>query len=261
MPRKMTKDFAWSLGLMYGDGSVAKDAPRMIVQCANDQPDIKDKYVTTIKELFNYDCTYTDQKKGCITVRINSRHIIDFLQVNNVLKQKCHELVFPQLILDSSKEIQNAFVAGVWDADGGISLMNYKKMGLTLTQIYINMTAIDFVEQIEKLLECQFRSELIEKHDGGRDQKKIYVNPKDMRLFLDQFTESVKVQNVTALNPRFPKDGKYGMHRFTHKDGTVIEANMTKFCKDNGYSCGNFSNVKNGKLNSAYGFVKIEQLY
>jgi len=118
-PDYLDEDFAWFLGLYYGDGSNHKGGIRIAINY-QEQKGV-DKLNKIIKKLFNLDTTIQKdyrENHGGGYIAINSKELLAFLGANNLLKNKAHDIVIPQIIRTSSVSIIEAFIDGYATADG-----------------------------------------------------------------------------------------------------------------------------------------------
>ena len=112
-PDKMSPELAWFLGLFWGDGSVHEKGIRIsfnrkesgLVNWINDY--IENTF--GIKPIVDNDHS----------IYINSVHLLEWLKMNNLLKNYSTDLIMPFAIRTASKESIKSFITGVWRADGG----------------------------------------------------------------------------------------------------------------------------------------------
>lgn len=148
LPKYINDKFAYVLGLLYGDGSVNHDSGTISCAFSTDSFGNKSrkKYIKYIKELFgNINILEYDTKKNCIVVSISRKRIYEFLKLNNILKGKSDNLVFPKAILQAKWNIRAAFYAGVFDADGCYRTSSGGGFN-------ISMNDLDFIKNLQKLL-------------------------------------------------------------------------------------------------------------
>lgn len=116
-PKILNKEFAWLLGLYFGDGSTHKKGIR-IAGDAN-KIDILKRAEQIIKTTFGLNSIIYSRTNGNnVDLYVNSQELLDFLRANDLIKQKSLDLEFPILIRKASKEIIKSFIDGYAHADG-----------------------------------------------------------------------------------------------------------------------------------------------
>lgn len=144
-PNELNSDLAWLLGLYFGDGSTHKKGIRIA-------GDINKRYIleraaSIIKDQFELDCIIYDRtsNKNNSDLYVNSQELLDFLRLNDLIKQKSRDLEFPLSIRQSGKQIIESFIDGYAHADG-----SFKTNGLSFcttskkwaTQLVVILRAI-----------------------------------------------------------------------------------------------------------------------
>lgn len=121
-PTKMTIELAEVLGLLWADGSIKND--RVIrLTIADDEKEIDKLFQEKIMNLFGIPCYSKDERRPnnkSFTRLIHSKSLCAWLDKNELLKGKAHELSIPKLIRSSNSEIICAFLRGLFTGDGCI---------------------------------------------------------------------------------------------------------------------------------------------
>jgi len=210
LPEKIDEDFAWWLGVFYGDGSVAPPKkgcnPRQLeITCTEDEPEIMNRVIQITKKLFDCDCKIEQDKRSKgIHVHIPGRKIVAFLELNGLLKEKSLNIAVPSAILKASKRVKNAFISGYWDADGTVAVKNG-----TIDSFRAKSISFDFIDQIETILQTSKIDCYTSDYKGYSHYSKYHgyeithqpcrtlrVRSNSTQLFCDLMKESVKVQQV-----------------------------------------------------------------
>jgi ribonucleoside-diphosphate reductase alpha chain len=136
IPDLLDNKLSYILGLMYGDGYVdrrKKTYGNITIALSMDYPEIIKKLNIYFKDIFNYNINFS-QKKGekCVVAKVGSKKIVDFLQINEILKQKADRIVFPNIFFQAKQEYVFSFISGFFDADGTVS---FKKKGYKMSSI------------------------------------------------------------------------------------------------------------------------------
>jgi ribonucleotide reductase alpha subunit len=125
LPTHLTPDLAYLLGFFYGDGYVMRgkkvtwqDEKGISFAVANTQPDVQEKIVTLLKDLFSIDAKVGPGDGACTSIRAFSRILVEWLQENGILKEKAEHVHLPEVIFRSPSSVMGAFIAGYFDADG-----------------------------------------------------------------------------------------------------------------------------------------------
>jgi ribonucleoside-diphosphate reductase alpha chain len=117
LPTQLREEFAYVLGYSYGDGHVEPSCISLAV--APDWPGIAEKLIDYIEKETGY-IACVSKGDGCGRVRVHSKLLINHLENNGMLKQKSHELVFPEKLFKAPKSVLFAFLSGYFDADGSV---------------------------------------------------------------------------------------------------------------------------------------------
>ena len=203
IPRVMDDKLSYVVGYSYGDGCVEKqkngENTCLSLACSDDWEEIKTKLSCNIKEIFNYDVKIKSRDEACESLRIFSRVVLDFLEKNNILKQKAGDLIFPDKILSAKQNIIFSFLSGYFDADGcaQISKKVYKIASIDkdfLIVIQNILSAFGVVSRIYK----QVRN-----NKNWRDIYSLSINGgKSQEMFRGLMSQSVKISN-TIINDKY----------------------------------------------------------
>jgi ribonucleotide reductase alpha subunit len=125
LPEHLTPDLAYFLGYTYGDGSVIvgkkvtwKDNKGLSLVVSNNQPDVVERLVSIIRELFSLEPVVEPGDGDCTVVKVYSRILVEWLKDNGILKQKAESIRVPDAIFQSPSQIVGAFISGYFEADG-----------------------------------------------------------------------------------------------------------------------------------------------
>ncbi|MDO8553351.1 MAG: LAGLIDADG family homing endonuclease [Candidatus Micrarchaeota archaeon] len=130
VPKEMSAEFAEILGYFMGDGSLHAKGLRFCV--TNGDDDVTERLKELTKSLFNLDCHLT-QQKGYIEVAVNSVPLAVWWEAAGFAKIKPEEHIggkgyqphIPDAVLyTNNKEIYSAFLRGLFEADGTVSVGN-----------------------------------------------------------------------------------------------------------------------------------------
>jgi intein/homing endonuclease len=124
-PIELEERLAYFLGYFFGDGyihwgrKVTWEAPKAInLTTADDRPLIRERLVEYMHELFGLEATLEKGDGACTNVSVYSRLLVEWLSLNNILKQKSGEIRVPEVIFQSPLSVIGAFISGYFDADG-----------------------------------------------------------------------------------------------------------------------------------------------
>src|SRR2546421_1217369 len=125
LPTHLTPELAYLLGFFYGDGYVLQgkkvtwqDEKGISLCVENSRPDIQNRLVSLLKNLFSIEPVVGAGDGACTNIRAYSRLMVEWLQENGLLKQKAHAVHVPEVIFQSPSSVVGAFLAGYFDADG-----------------------------------------------------------------------------------------------------------------------------------------------
>jgi ribonucleoside-diphosphate reductase alpha chain len=198
LPDILDEKLSYVLGYSYGDGSVERQLNGknncLSLSCSDDWQDIKTKLSKNIKDTFNYDVKIKSHDEACESLRLFSRLILDFLESNDVLKQKAGNLIFPEKLLEAKQDIIFSFLSGYFDADGCAqkSKKVYKIASIDdnfLLIIQNILSAFGIVSKIHKYNRPQ---------DKWQDIYSLSINgQKSQKIFKQLMSQSVKISNTT----------------------------------------------------------------
>lgn len=125
LPTHLAPELAYLLGFFYGDGHVIQgkkvtwqDEKGISFCVENTRPDIQDRLISLIKNLFSIKPAIGPGDGACTSIRAYSRLLVEWLQENGLLKQKAEAVRVPEAIFQSPSAVVGAFIAGYFDADG-----------------------------------------------------------------------------------------------------------------------------------------------
>jgi ribonucleoside-diphosphate reductase alpha chain len=202
VPSELTPKFAYVLGHMYGDGYVSKAKPSqeiresgVVIALSPDWPQITEKLGRYIKDVFNYEAKPMPGD-GCERYRIYSKILTQYLKANGLLKQKAHELVFPNQLFKADPSIACSFIAGFLDADGDIQI---SKKGYRIRSvckdILLNMKNILAAIGIPTNVFREIRNTKAGQ-ENWRDIHYLTINGmKAQHRFYDVMSESIKIRS------------------------------------------------------------------
>lgn len=129
-PNELNNDLAWLLGLYFGDGSTHKKGIRIAGDI--NKRDILERALTIVKDQFGVNPIIYDRtsSKNNSDLYVNSQELLDFLRLNDLIKQKSKDLEFPLIIRQSGRQIIASFIDGYAHADG-----SFKTNGLSFCTI------------------------------------------------------------------------------------------------------------------------------
>ncbi len=125
LPTHLTPELAYLLGYFYGDGHVIRgkkvswqDEKGISLTVANTQPDVQERLVALIRNLFSLEPVADPGDGACTVIRTYSRVLIEWLQENGLLKQNSEAVRVPKAIFQSPSAVVGAFIGGYFEADG-----------------------------------------------------------------------------------------------------------------------------------------------
>lgn len=112
----LDEDVAWFLGLYFGDGSNHRAGIR--ISGSLDHIDRLERASSILEEKLGLKSKLLYSGKKNADLYINSTHVLHWLAVNEVSKQKSANVEIPLLIRKSSNAVIDAFISGYCAADG-----------------------------------------------------------------------------------------------------------------------------------------------
>jgi hypothetical protein len=132
-PSHMNEDLAWLLGYLWGDGSLspAKFRIRFIDQ---NKPHVE-KAARILRQQFGLNGTVhrAGQNRNAWVLEVGSKHLWFWLLKNGVFKYDADKIdLIPPVVRFSSRDDIIAFIAGLIDADGTVSIQRERKRQLVV---------------------------------------------------------------------------------------------------------------------------------
>lgn len=188
IPTKLDIRLAYIVGYASGDGYTDKSNLSVAVNTTDE--DILEKIIRF--NPFKADSSII-MGDGCYKINICNSSGLHFLNHHHLNKPKTEYLRIPNLIWESSYEIQASYLSGLFDADGYAS---GRKRG------YVFSTVVKkFAQDISKMLLANgILAKIHIETDRGENWQDMYtvviVGAVNQKRFLDFMQESLKVQKV-----------------------------------------------------------------
>ena len=127
LPAKMTADLAYLIGFFMGDGSLKTRSLRFSIS----SPVIKDRLTELLRKVFRISpkCVKDSRSSSLTSLSVHSRNLVEFWINNGFAKKspkaghngKGYQPHIPLAVLRTNDQgIYNAFLAGLFDADGTV---------------------------------------------------------------------------------------------------------------------------------------------
>ena len=135
IPTKITKEFAYFLGLICGDGCItkSKNDKNYRVSFVSGDDELGKKYLHIMKEVFDITNVSVGYKKNssskdikCKYYNVNSKHLYKFLEKCGLSNCGALNKSIPYVIKSSPKEYVCEFLKGLFDTDGFASFSGKK---------------------------------------------------------------------------------------------------------------------------------------
>lgn len=193
LPKILNTKLAYILGQMYGDGYVEKSENAITIASSDDWKDIENKIKKYVFDTFNYDVKIQNRKnERCSKIGIYSKEIIAFLKHNNILKQKADNIIFPEALLLSNKEIVFSFISGFFDADGYVSS---KKKSYKISSI--NEKFLQTIQTIFSSYGIISRISVEKRGNNWKDLYSLLINGQASQdIFRSLMIESIKITST-----------------------------------------------------------------
>lgn len=117
LPEKTNIKLAKFLGMFFANGSVHKNGIRLNLNSKN--PSLINFYSELGKDIFNITPFIGNNgNKNCTSIEFNSKRLIRWLKVNDLLKTKSKMLFLTKGIRSFNVDCLFSFIDGYWDGDG-----------------------------------------------------------------------------------------------------------------------------------------------
>jgi hypothetical protein len=193
----LTKELSYFIGLFIGDGFTNKYGPHYILQFTGDKRKEKYYYSEIISKitsnLFNLLPIIKEEiKTNALRVNFYSLNLYELIINRFKIKagRKSKEVLIPEEILNSDKEILLSCIAGIYDAEGCFYFDNRKKYKFPYPAIALHMNNSQLIQQISNIF---LRNKI--KYSYTLNYSTLYIYGKtNVRLFLSK---------IKLLNPKY----------------------------------------------------------
>ena len=118
-PEYLTKDWGEMLGILAGDGSWSEE--NCIVVTVGDNS-FKENLVLTMLSLFGKVAEIPQKNKNCSKIAVYDKNFRKFMHnLGWKIKAKYKDKCIPDIVLRSPRDVQCAFVRGLFETDGSVS--------------------------------------------------------------------------------------------------------------------------------------------
>lgn len=157
IPTFMDVELAWLTGFMLGDGCFPMDGRPSVHVCIAD--DVRERVISAFYTLFGADVRIyaTDRTKHMQHGWVHSRAVYEFF-VQTVGINPANKLHVPSIIKTSSVPVIQAFLDGLWEADGYTTPQN----------TYLTTANYEFAREVSMLLLMARQIPTIQKVANGR---------------------------------------------------------------------------------------------
>jgi ribonucleoside-diphosphate reductase alpha chain len=122
LPEKWDEDFAHYLGWLVGDGSISGNTVTTVYGSREDQEEILPKHLEMLTRINGGRAPQPSvQENGTIQLRLSRRPLARFFEALGAKPGKAATKEVPWSIFEAPKEIVQAFLRGLFDADGCVS--------------------------------------------------------------------------------------------------------------------------------------------
>jgi intein/homing endonuclease len=114
MPKYVTEDLAWLFGVIHGDGHISPKG--FEITSADHEIEILHKANKIFREYFNLEGKISQGHGSCKRLRVNSSSLARWFNQYGI--KTAENIRIPLFIMNSSKEVRYAYLAGIFDTDG-----------------------------------------------------------------------------------------------------------------------------------------------
>src|SRR3989344_352341 len=220
LPEELTQDLAYILGGYDADGSKIQDqhSPNGKGICfamAENKPEDLTTLVSAIKRVFGVEPKLHKGDGAVINIHLFSRKVNEFLVLNNLLKQSSINVIVPEQIYRSPKNVVEAYIAGVFTGDG---TNQGGKGGLRIATV-----SHQFAETIQLLLlNLKIAARINTRVRRHKKWRTIYTVTVNGATFMRRFVKLLAPYTQKVLDKRISiRDGAYSwpmnlVNRFTY---------------------------------------------
>lgn len=212
IPKIMNEDLAWVIGFFIGDGSYHRDGIRFSVD-----PNGYSELIETLKEWcksINSDFSISQVRKDSSVVEFSIlRKNLKELFVSLIGKDK---LVVPQIIVNSPKTVKEAFLRGLFDADGTVLKEGYAS--------YCTCNSTFAKEIQDLLLSVGIYSKLYHRDNDFQGHNIVSIKSKESHNNFVKYINSSTIFKSKRLKDNKPKWKNGNYLNFEHKKWDTIKS-------------------------------------
>lgn len=197
LPTTIDNNLAYLLGYSYGDGYNDGESSFELA-CGDKWPEITNKLMSIFENIFVFTPSLSAGDGAVQRIRFKNQCIVEYLRINNILKQKAGSLILPDFIF-KNYSLFVSFYSGFFDADGYAS---GRKKGYSLS--IIDYTAISDLQIL--LLGCGIASRIHVEDRAKHGWNTLYslsiCGTHSQSKIVNGFKESVKIDKLSFVSAR-----------------------------------------------------------
>ncbi|MFC1620860.1 adenosylcobalamin-dependent ribonucleoside-diphosphate reductase [Candidatus Omnitrophota bacterium] len=169
LPSEMDMGLAELIGYYIGDGCFHKG--KLMLAVPHDCLELKDYFDNLVNRIFNIN-SRVEQKidDKSINLIYHSQMLVEWLKSIGVNKLDSLHAFIPEVILKGNRECAEAFVKGLFEADGTID-----KQGYSITLTSISQKLIDQLQVLLLSLGIPSRVRINANRESSRGKNKLYI--------------------------------------------------------------------------------------
>lgn len=157
IPKELTPDLAYWMGLLVGDGcvSVSKNKRKQRVDFVSEDQDLLDSFDRYLREYFLVNkeehIDRRNRKNDTWEIQYFCKKLVQYLLKCDFTKSSALDKKVPSIIKKASRDIFIAFLQGLFDTDGGVYIQQHKH-GYTHCEISFSTSSKQLAKEVHSVL-------------------------------------------------------------------------------------------------------------
>ena len=152
IPKKLTSEVAYLMGLLVGDGclSISKNSSKHRIMFTSSDPQLINKFSMYMKNIFGIDYTDANSTDRSPQIGYYCKKVVEFFLRCGLTKTNALDKKIPDVIKRSSKEHFLCFIRGLMDTGGTCYIQNHK--GGSHCEVSLSTSSLTLAKEVQAFL-------------------------------------------------------------------------------------------------------------
>lgn len=157
IPKELTPDLAYWMGLLVGDGcvSVSESKRKQRVDFVSEDQDLLDSFERYLRDYFlinkSENIYKVNRRNNTWEIQYFCKKLVQYLLKCGFTKTTALDKKVPDVIKKASREVMIAFLQGLFDTDGGVYVQTHKH-GYTHCEVTFNTSSSQLSREVHSIL-------------------------------------------------------------------------------------------------------------